>query len=191
MPIVAVWKMANGRVMVEQAMDKYPLHEEAGVFVHATPDQVFAVIDDHSQLASHMSESSWMMGGGSMQVSVDESMGKAVGSHIRLAGKVCGIDMHVDEIVTERNPPLCKVWETTGKPELLVIGNYRMGFQLAPEGAGSHLNVFIDYELPEQGIGRWLGRWFGGWYARWCTRQMAEDAASKWNQSINQNEVRS
>jgi hypothetical protein len=129
-------------------------------------EQVFARIDDHTRLSSHMSESSWMMGGSRMKVEVDAGLGQKVGSRIRLAGRALGIDLSVDEVVTERNPPFRKVWETTGSPRLLMIGHYRVGVDLSPRGVESVLRVFIDYTLPESGPAHWLGRLFGRYYAR-------------------------
>jgi hypothetical protein len=52
--------------------------------IPAPPEQVFAFVDDHSRFSSHMSQSSWMMGGGRMSIELDEAKGQAVGSHIRL-----------------------------------------------------------------------------------------------------------
>ena len=60
--------------------------------------------------------------------------------------------------------------------ELAVDGAYRMGFDVAAQGSGSLLRVFIDYALPEALPGRWLGRAFGRVYARWCTERMVSDA---------------
>ena len=79
------------------------------------------------------------------------------------------------EVVTEREPPRRKAWQTTGA-KLLVIGPYRLGFELAPEGARTRARVFIDYALPDGALTRWLGRLLGGIYARWCTERMAKDA---------------
>ena len=123
-----------------------------------------------------MSGSSWMMGGGSMSIEVDEGRGRRVGSRIRLAGTVCGVALSVEEIVTEHRPPHAKTWETIGTPRLLVVGAYRMGFDLTPRGEHSLLRVFIDYELPTGLVGHWLGRLLGGFYAKWCTQRMVEDA---------------
>jgi len=123
-----------------------------------------------------MSGSSWMMAGSRMALELDASQGRAVGAAIRMGGRVLGIALSLDEIVTERNPPRRKVWETTGTPKLLVIGHYRMGFDLTPQGNSSLLRVFIDWALPETRPARWLGRAFGGLYARWCTKRMAGDA---------------
>lgn len=82
-----------------------------------------------------------------------------------------------DEVITEREPPAHKLWETIGEPRLLVVGSYRMGFDLRVRGDGSELEVFIDYELPKVGLGRWLP-FLGRMYARWCTRRMARDAVT-------------
>ncbi len=43
------------------------------------------------------------------------------------------IDLFLEEVVTEREPPHHKAWETTGRQQLLVISNYRLGFDLADQ----------------------------------------------------------
>ena len=113
-----------------------------------------------------------------MEIGLDADGGRKVGSRIRLAGRVFGIELSVEEIVTERDPPRRKVWETTGSPRLLVIGHYRMGFELSPRGSECALRVFIEYALPAQAPARWLGRLFGGYYAKWCTRRMVDDTVA-------------
>ena len=111
-----------------------------------------------------------------MATQIDAGRGQKVGSRIRLSGRVFGVELSVEEIVVERDPPRRKVWETTGAPKLLVIGHYRMGFELSAQGNASMLRVFIEYALPERAPARWLGRLFGRYYASWCTRQMVDDA---------------
>lgn len=113
-----------------------------------------------------------------MEIELDADRGRKVGSRIRLAGRVFGIELAVEGIVTERDPPRRKVWETTGSPKLLVIGHYRMGFELSPRGGRSMLRVFIDYALPAKAPARWLGLLSAGFYARWCARRMVEDAVN-------------
>ena len=155
----------------------FPYHYEGTAFIDASGDSVFAHVDDHARLSSHMDQSSWMMGGGRMALELDESRGHRVGSRIRVAGRVFGVRLSLEEIVTERTPPQHKVWETSVPPRLLVMGHYRMGFEITPEDTGSRLRVFIDYALPDAPLTRWLGYLFGGYYARWCTQRMVGDAA--------------
>jgi hypothetical protein len=159
------------------AIPELPLHNEYTEFVPAPVEQVFAYADDHRSMSSHMSQSSPKMGGGGMRIELDEGQGQCVGSHIRLSGRAFGMALSVDETVTERDPPRRKAWTTTGRPKLLVVGHYRMGFETEPKDEGTLLRVFIDYALPEAGTSRWLGRLLGGYYAAWCTRQMAQDTA--------------
>lgn len=153
-----------------------PFHFESCAKLNATAETVFSLLDDHKRLSSHMSQSSWMMAGSSMSIELDALQGHAVGSHIRLSGRVLGIPLAVDEVVTVYSPPLRKHWETVGTPRLLVIDHYRMGFEITPQGSGSKLCIFIDYALPESALACLLGKLFSSLYARWCTRRMVSDA---------------
>ncbi|MDX2060079.1 MAG: SRPBCC family protein [Gemmatimonadales bacterium] len=152
-----------------------PLHHETTAVVPAPVETVFAHVDDHTRLSSHMNQRSWRMGGARMTMTLDDGLGRQVGSRIRLGGEVLGIELGVEEVVTERTAPYRKAWETTGSPKLLVIGHYRMGFEITAKPPGSMLRVFIDYTLPEGAPARWLGVLFGRFYARWCTRRMVDD----------------
>lgn len=151
-------------------MNKAQRHYEESALVLVAPAELFAYIDDHKQFSSHMSTSSWMMGGGKMEVSVDEGGGKKVGSHIRMGGTAFGIEVSLEEVITRYEPPYVKTWETVGTPRLLVIGQYRMSIDIRRQGGGSNLRVSIDYDLPTKNT--WLGKLFGGMYATWCVRQM-------------------
>jgi hypothetical protein len=167
------------------------LHYEHSALIPASPDSVFAYVDDQTRLSSHMSRRSWRMGGGRMEIELDNERGQSVGSHIRLRARVFGISLFVDEIVTERNPPRRKVWETTDSPELLVIGHYRMGFEITPSESDSTLRVFIDYALPDKQPARWLGHLFSRRYAAWCTNRMVDDALNYFAGAIRPGEARS
>jgi hypothetical protein len=155
----------------------YPHHFETTVHVAAPPPALFDELDDQERLSAHMMKSSAMMAGSSMGFEFDERRGRAVGSRMRLFGRMLGLSLEVIEVVTERDLPRRKAWETIGKPRLLVIGSYQMGFDIEPDGGGSHLRVFIDYDDPT-GSWRIAGKLFGGIYARWCARNMAEGAAA-------------
>jgi len=150
-------------------------HFESKALIAAPAAEVFAYLDDPAHLVSHMAKRSWSMAGGRMELVLDERRGRSQGARIRLTGNMLGLSLAVDEEVVERQPPLHKAWQTVGTPRLLVIASYRMGFDIAPEAAGSRLRVFIDYALPERAPARWLGALLGHPYARWCTGRMARD----------------
>lgn len=156
----------------------YAFHEEYRGAVGATMGQLFDHLDDHTHIAGHMSERSWKMGWGKMQVTLDREGGRALGSHIVLEGRVFGIRLFLDQVITERVPPLRKRWQTVGVPHLVVIGSYRMGFEISQTESGASLKVLLDYDLPETALPRLLGRIMGRSYAKWCTRRMVVDAQS-------------
>ena len=135
---------------------------------------IFDFVDDHRNLSSHMSKSSWMMGGGRMEVSTDSGHGQKIGSHICLSGSAFGIPINLDEVVTQYQKPRIKVWETVGAPKLLVVGQYQMKIEIQPQDGKSHLSVSIDYKLPDKNA--WLGKLFGKMYAKWCVKQMINGA---------------
>ena len=143
--------------------------------MQAPRERVFAYVDDPTRVSSHMSKSSRMMGGSRMRIELDDDRGQRVGSRIRLSGRIFGLRLSLEEVVTEHNFPHRKVWETTGTPNLLVIGHYRMGFEIGSRDNGSLLRVFIDYGLPHGVLTGWLGYLLGPVYARWCTQQMVKD----------------
>lgn len=157
-------------------MTIYPNHFETSVGVDAAPAELFAQIDDPSELAAHMTSSSMMMAGSSMVYSFDEGRGKALGSKIVMKGSMLGLKLWLEEVVTQREAPFRKAWETIGDPRLLVIGGYRMGFEIATQGNGSRLKVFIDWR-DSPFPWRWLSWLLGSAYAKWCARSMAEGAA--------------
>ena len=108
----------------------------------------------------------------------DDAKGRAVGSVIKMGGNVLGLKLSVEEAVVERTPPLRKSWETLGRPHLLVIGGYRMGFEIAPARDQNRLRVFINYNHPRGLLGRLLAFFFARMYARWCISRMADAARS-------------
>lgn len=155
----------------------FPLHYESTVALNTSLEKAFAYLDDFRKLSAHMEKSSMMMLGSRMTITTDALDGRAVGSRVRMNGRMLGMALSLEEVVSERQPPFTKSWQTVDA-KLLVVGQYRLGFALSPSGDRSLLCVYIDYELPRQGLARWLGRLFGKRYARWCTERMANDAAN-------------
>ena len=74
-------------------------HFESRATLAGSPDEVFAYVDDPAHLSGHMAKRSWGMAGGRMALSLDEGGGRQVGSHIRLAGRMLGLELSVDEKV--------------------------------------------------------------------------------------------
>lgn len=162
----------------------YERHYSEAVILNATAAEVFGFADDFGKLSSLMAGSSMMMMGSSMQTSLDSGRGQAVGSHVVMTGRMLGIDLSLEEVVREREPPRRKEWETIGSPRLLVIGGYRLGFEIASVGKLTEMHVFIGYNLPSSTEQRLLGYCFGPIYARWCVRQMVNGARAQFGGAV-------
>ena len=114
-----------------------------------------------------------------MSIETDVQGGRAVGSHIRLRGRVLGATLEVECVVTKRIPPELKEWMTTGTPRLLVIGSYRMEVKILPHNVGSQVTITIDFASPSGAWTRIIWAPFARIYARWCVRQMASDLVAR------------
>lgn len=148
----------------------YPDHVQKSIDLALNPVTLFDALDDHARLTEHMAGMSWMMGGGKMTLELDQQGGRAVGSTMTLVGSAFGMRLALTERVTERVPPARKFWTTINEPDLLVIGAYRMGFDIVPNDDGSRLTMRIDFAPSRKHP--WLSRLFGGFYARWCVNEM-------------------
>ena len=106
------------------------------VEVPANPDAVFRFLDDPVAVAGHMANGRRMLVGTTMKLRLDQAQGRALGAEIVLSGRVLGRRLEVRQRVCLRQPPWRKTWETVGAPILLVIGAYRLGFELTPTQRG-------------------------------------------------------
>ena len=153
----------------------YSFHREVNVNITASPTEVFALLNDHRRLASHMEKPSLMMAGATMHIETDGQKGQAIGSLIRIQGKILCIPLSVEEVVCEYVPPFYKTWETRGEPHLLVIGKYRMGFRLEPIKNMTRVCVWLDYDLPTERWSVWFRKDLAKFYADWCVKRMSSD----------------
>jgi len=144
----------------------------------APPQQVFEFLDDPAVVGAHMQKPSLMMLGATMEYDVDAGNGQVVGSIVKMRGKVLGMELFVEEIVTEWQPPWRKSWQTLGHPKLLVIDSYHMDFVVSPISGGSRVIVKIQYSYSRSPLGSWLGGVPARAYAKWCVSKMTTDAGS-------------
>lgn len=147
----------------------YEEHYEDSIFMPAPAQDVLDYVDDHSNYYSHVIKFSRMVGG-SMDLQMDDSHGQSVGSHIRLSGKVLGRSLSPEEVITKREPPHIKTWETVGIPKFLIVGQYQYNVQIEPQGNGSVLRVTFYSDPPKESGA--LRRLFSKAYTKLCAREM-------------------
>ena len=159
----------------------FPRHAESSVVVRVAPEVAFAFLDAHENIAAHMDRPSWAMLGGTMTSTIDKLAGKETGSVIQIEGKVLGFSISLVEKIVERVPPRHKRWEIIGTPRLIVMGRYRMGFDIERAGDGCRVTVVIDYDLPEGVWGSLSGQLFAPAYARWCVQRIVQTVAHEFS----------
>lgn len=149
----------------------YQKHFQESIFIPVSTDEVFNYVDNHSNYYSHVIKFATFLGG-RMDLQFDEDHGKSVGSHIHLSGSVFGKSLSLEEVVTKREPPTIKTWETVGTPNFLIVGKYQYNLTIEPKDKGSLLSVSFDFSPPEKS--GWLRRSISNVYAKICAREMAE-----------------
>lgn len=159
-------------------MAEYQFHYAKSVELKVRSETAFEYLDDPKRMSSHMGKSSMMMAGSKMEMKVDAKRGKEIGSVISMSGHVLGLNLSLQESVTERNPPFLKTWETFGPQNLIILDQYKMGFKIEKVSEfRSKLTVSIDYSHPGSAFKKVLGKLLSGVYAKWCVDKMIKDAA--------------
>lgn len=145
------------------------------ITIQATPEKVFAQMDDFSKTGMHMSESSMMMMRSKLKL--EQLSPNAAGLHAkyRWYGKMTGMTLDFTQVVTKWMPPKLKEWETIGDAQIIIMRWYRMGFETAPATNGTMVTISIAYEPPEGWFYRFLSFLFGGLYCNWCLNNMLND----------------
>lgn len=145
------------------------------VVIHATPEQVFTQMDDLSKTGMHMRESSMMMMGSKLNLEQLSPNASGVGAKYRWYGKMMGMTIDFNEMVTKWEPPILKEWETIGDAQIIIMRWYRMWFEIAPFEDGTNAKLSISYLPPKSWYYRVLSFLFAPWYCNWCLNNMLND----------------
>jgi hypothetical protein len=146
------------------------------VEIAARPEAVFSYADDIRNIGWHMTESSMPLMGSKLNVQIVSKNPTGLGASYRWYGKVMGLTIDFTETVTKWVRNKERVWSTIGEPQIIIIGNYEMWFNLEPAGAKTRLTFGIRYDLPRPLFWRLVGFLLGGPYSRWCLKNMCGDA---------------
>lgn len=144
--------------------------------IQATPEKVFAQMDDFSKTGMHMSESSMMMMGSKLALEQISPNSTGIGAAYWWHGKMLGMTIDFREEVRKWEPPKRKEWETIGAAQIIIMRWYRMGFEITPSENGVIVTISIDYEPPKGWLYRLLSFLFVGIYCNWCLNNMLNDA---------------
>lgn len=145
------------------------------IAIQATPEKVFAQMDDFSKTGMHMSESSMMMMGSKLTLEQLSSNATGLNAKYHWYGKMMGMTIDFTEVVTKWMPPKLKDWETIGDAQIIIMRWYRMGFEITPNNNETMVTMSIAYEPPKGWFYRLLSFLFGGIYCNWCLNNMLND----------------
>ena len=121
------------------------------IFIHSTPEKVFAHMDDFLKTGMHMIKSSMMMMGSKLNLEQLSTNSTGVAAKYRWYGKMMGMTMDFSEEVTKWQSPVLKEWETFGEAKLIIMSWYRMWFEITPAEKGATAKISISY-LPPTGL---------------------------------------
>ncbi|HUC82583.1 MAG TPA: SRPBCC family protein [Flavisolibacter sp.] len=143
--------------------------------IQATPQKVFAQMDDFSKTGMHMGESSMMMMGSKLRLEQLSPNATGVGASYRWHGKIMGLAIDFTETVTEWQPPERKEWQTIGKARIIIMSWYRMWFEIMPVEQGTLVKLSISYLPQKNGFFKILSFLFARLYCNWCLNNMLND----------------
>jgi uncharacterized membrane protein len=153
------------------------IHTQKVIEIRASPERVFAHMDDIANVGWHMEGKRTMpMMGGKLHHELVSSNATGVGATYRWYGKVMGMTIDFKETVTKWVENKQKIWSTLEDAKIIIMSNYEMRLNLTPTENGTKVNFEIYYELPNSILGQLLGRLLAQSYARWCLTRACEDA---------------
>lgn len=145
------------------------------ITIQAAPEKVFTQMDDFSKTGMHMSESSMMMMGSKLKLEQLSLNSSGLGAKYRWYGKMMGMTIDFEEVVTKWEPPKLKEWETIGEAQIIIMRWYRMGFEITASENGTIVTMSIAYEPPNDWFYKLLSFLFGPLYCNWCLNNMLND----------------
>ncbi|MEO6455853.1 MAG: SRPBCC family protein [Ginsengibacter sp.] len=145
------------------------------ILINATPERVFAQMDDFSKTGMHMSESSMMMMGSKLKLEQLSIKPTGIAASYRWYGKMMGMTMDFSEAVTKWQPPKLKEWETVGEAKIIIMSWYRMWYEISSDENGTSAKMSISYLPPKEWFYKILSFLFANLYCNWCLSNMLND----------------
>jgi hypothetical protein len=144
--------------------------------IDATPEVVFAYMDNLSNTGMHMTEKSSMMMGSKLQLEQLSENATGPNAKFRWFGKMMGFTLDFTVVVTNWIKSREKIWETVGDAKMIIMKWYRMHLVISPEGKNTRVELSIAYLKPGNIFFRIIALLLGPLYANWCLNNMLNDS---------------
>ena len=142
---------------------------------NATPNEVFAYLDDLGATGMHMTKSSMPMMGGKLTLDFLSDNHSGLHSKYRWTGKVLGFPLDFTVTVTKWSLNEEKIWETVGETKLIIYSWFRMHLKIKPVHNVTQAELSLSYKKPKSVFNRILSYFLADWYCRWCLKNMLDD----------------
>jgi len=146
------------------------------LLINSSPEKVFSYMDDINHTGMHMTKSSMPMFGSKLELKQVSINPTGLDAAHRWFGRIMGFRMDFTVKVTKWIKDKEKMWETIGKPKLIIMAWYRMHLFLTPKDRSTLVELSISYTKPKSFFYRILSFLLAGWYCKWCLQNMLSDS---------------
>lgn len=135
----------------ERTADATAMHRDVRklsrvILVSASPERVFAFLDDPRKVGAHMQ-------GGGMGVRLQfETLSEnftGVGATHRWHGKAVGMKIDYTTVVEKWTMNKERASHTIGTPKMVIMSGFKMRWNLVPANGGTRIDIDFEYTLPE------------------------------------------
>lgn len=153
-----------------------PVTKTKSIIIHATPELVFAYMDNIGNAGMHMTKNSMPMMGSKLELKQLSENTSGLNSKFRWYGQMLGFTLDFTVVVTKWIKNREKVWETVGEAKMIILQWYRMHLVVLPEGQYTRAELSIVYTKPTNPIFRIIALFLAPMYANWCLNNMLNDS---------------
>lgn len=146
------------------------------ILINATPEKVFAYMDNLGNTGMHMTESSGMMMGSKLELKQLSENATGYNAKFKWSGRMMGFIMDFTVVVTKWIKDREKIWETKGEAKMIILKWYQMRLVISPEGENTKVELSIAYTKPDNFYFRVIAFFLAPWYASWCLSNMLNDS---------------
>ena len=145
------------------------------IIKNASPEKVFTYMDQIGNTGAHMEKKSVAMMGSKLKLTQLSENAVGLNSKYLWQGRTMGFNVDFTVLTTKWEKDKEKVWETTGKAQMIILDWYQMRLVITQEGENTKADLSIKYTKPRKLFFRTIGFFLAKPYAKWCLKNMLND----------------
>lgn len=165
----------NPFCLKRDSLKRIKYKEKNIVIKNASPEQVFAYMDEIGNTGAHMEKRSMAMMGSKLKLIKLSENATGLNSKYLWKGKTMGFKMDFTVLTTKWEKDKEKTWETIGKAKMIILDWYQMRLVITEDGENTKADLSIKYTKPRKFFFRSVGFFLAKPYAKWCLKNMLND----------------